>query len=818
MRFEQMQQDLRYALRSFARSPLFAFTAVLSLAVGIGADTAIFSVANSLLLRPPSGVTAPGRLVDISGTERGDGFGIKQVSFPDFLDVRDRATTLEDICGYDPVAEPMSLVGTEGAERVFGHRVTPNYFAVLGVGSAAGRLFDARPSGASSEQETVVLSYGFWTRRYNRDPSIIRQRISVNGKPSTIVGVASPEFEGTSLVRTDIWVPLSTTVSATSNLAERNLGWALLRARLRPGVSVSQASAEVETIGRLLEQQYPESNRGKGFRVAAASSLPGNLAIPAAGLAMLVLGFVSLVLVIACANLAGVLLARASTRRQEIAVRIAMGAGRGRLVRQLLTETMVLFIAGGLLALLVARIVTSGIILLVPSLPLPLELSLPLDGRTIAFTAGLTFVAAVLCGLIPALQTSRPDVIATLKDEATALSSGSRLRSVFVLCQVALSIVLVTGAGVFVRAVQNATSIDPGFDPYGVEVASLDLSLAGYTPTTGPQFLNELADRVRAIPGVQDATIAASLPTGGPSFYGFLSHPGDLPRGNQRLSAEWNVVQPRYFSTMHIPLIAGRDFRDSDREGSRVIIVSQEAARRWWPGQDPIGKTLLHHPSVVRRGQDNSAKSVVVVGVVGDVKRALRETARPHVYLPLQQQFVPGVMLAARSSDGRRIAGPIRQAVTELDRNLPLLTSQTLDEAMAFTLLPQRIGAFLSGSLGLVGLMLATMGIYGVTAFVVGQRTKEIGIRLALGATRLSIVELVLRFGVKVVAGGTVVGLFIAAALHAAVTRLVFGFPPIDAIPFGASALLFLAIGMVACVVPVRRAMRVDPVSVLRYE
>jgi predicted permease len=820
MWFDQLQQDLRYALRSFTRSPLFAFTAVLSLAIGIGADTAIFSLANALLLRAPAGVAAPHRLADINGTERGDAFGIRQISFPDFIDIRERATTLEDICGSEPAAEPMSFAGAEGAERVFGHRVTTNYFAVLGVHSAAGRLFDTRATEQSSAEQSVVLSYGFWTRRFNRDPSIIQQTIWLNGRPVTVIGVASPEFEGTSLIRTDIWVPLSITPSPTSYLAQRHLGWALLRARLRPGVSLSQASAEVETIGRALEQQYPDSNRGKGFRLAAASSIPGNLAVPLAGIAMLVLGFVSLVLVIACSNLAGVLLARATARRREIAVRIAVGAGRARLVRQLLTETIVLFVVGGALGLFLARNVTSMMAWLLPALPVPLEISMPLDGRTIAFTAGLSFVAAVLCGLLPALQTSRPDLIATLKDEAAALSSGSRLRSAFVLSQVALSIVLVTGAGVFVRALQKATAVDPGYDPYGVEVASLDLSLASYTPATGPQFLNELADRVRGIPGVEDASIAASLPTGGPSFYGFLSHPGGEPSpATQRLPAEWNVIQPRYFSTMRIPVVAGRDFNDGDRDGAqRVVIVSQEAARRWWPGQDPIGKVLLHHPGVMRRGQDNSPKPVVVVGVVGDVRRSLRETSRPHVYLPLQQQFVPSVILAARTTNGQRIAGPIRQVVTSLNRNLPVLTSQTLEEAIVFTLLPQRIGAFLSGGLGLVGLLLATMGIYGVTAFVVAQRTREIGIRLALGATRAAIVGLVLRFGVKVVAGGTGVGLLFAAALHAMLAAVFFGFPPIDAVPFAASALLFMVVGLTACVVPVRRAMRVDPMAILRYE
>jgi predicted permease len=820
MWFDYLQQDLRYALRSFARSPIFAFTAVLSLAVGIGADTAVFTIANSLLLRPPAGVTAPDRLVDISGIERDHAFGVNEISFPNFGDLRSRTITLDDICGYEPVSEPMSFAGADGAERIFGHRVTTNYFAVLGVGSAGGRLFDTRASEQSAAEQTVVLSHRFWTRRFNRDQSIFGQTVSLNSSQFTVVGVAAPAFEGTSLIATDIWVPLSTTSSPASYLAQRDLGWALLRGRLKPGVSVAQAAAEVDTIGRGLEQQYPVENGGKGLRLAAASLIPGNLALPLTGIVMLVMGFVSLVLLIACSNLTGVLLARATARRREIAVRVAIGAGRSRLVRQLLTETLVLFVLGGASGLLLARGLTSVINSLLPSLPVPIELSVTLDGRIIAFTTGVSLLAALLSGLVPALQTTKPDVISTLKDEASGASSSSRLRNAFVVSQVALSIVLVIAAGVFVRALQKATSIEPGFEPAGVEVASLDLSLANYTSATGPRFLTELASRIRDIPGVQDATVAASLPTGGPSRYGYLSHPGVQPsRGGQQLPADWNVVQPRYFSTMRIPFIAGRDFNDADRGGvQRVVIVSEEAARRYWPGLDPIGKVLLHHSGEFRRGQDNSPKPVVVVGIVGDVKTRLRESPRPQVYLPLQQQFVSGVVIAARTTDGKRVGGAIRQVVTSLNRNLPILTSQTLDEAVALTLLPQRLGAFLSGGLGVVGLLLAMMGIYGVTAFAVAQRTREIGIRIALGATRAAIIAMVLRFGARLVAGGAIVGLLFAVALNAILSRLFFGFPPIDPIPFAASTVLFLIVGLTACVVPLRRATRIDPLVVLRYD
>jgi predicted permease len=817
MWFEQLQQDVRYALRYFARSPLFALTAVLSLAIGIGADTTVFTVTNGLLLKPPAGVTEPNRLVDISGTEDDEAFGINQVSFPNFADIRERTTTLDDVYGYEPFAEPMSLAGADGAERIFGHRVTTSYFAVLGVRHAAGRLFDTREQAAA--EQPVVLSHRFWTRRFNQNPAILGQTVSLNGSPFTVVGVASPGFEGTSLIATDMSVPLATTPSVASHLEQRGLGWVLVRGRLKRGISVSQAASELNGIGRALELQYPDDNKGKGLRLAPASFIPGNLALPLAGIATLVMGFVSLVLVIACSNLTSVLLARATARRREIAVRVAIGASRERLVRQLVTETMLLFILGGGAGVLLARALTSVIVSLLPTLPVPLDLSLALDGRAIAFTFAVSLAAALLCGLAPALQASKPDVISTLNDEAMGVASRSRLRKVFVVSQVALSIVLMTGAGVFARALQKATSIDPGFDPHGVELASLDLSLANFTPATGQRFLADLADRVRLIPGVQDATVAAGLPTGGPSRYGHLSHPDYQTERRQSLPADWNVVQPRYFSTMRIPFVAGRDFSDSDRDGARrVIIVNEEAARRYWPGQNPIGRALLQHPAVFLRGRDNSPKTVVVIGVVRDVRTRLRETPRPQVYFPLQQQFVPRVIVAARTTHGQRLAGEIRQLVRSMNSNLPILNAQTLEEAAAFALLPKRVSASVSGSLGIVGLLLATMGIYGVTAFAVAQRTREIGIRMAIGATRAAVIRMFLRLGMRLVAVGAAIGLLIAATLNVILAKVFVDFPALDAVAFAGAATLFGVVGMAACFVPVRRATRIDPVVVLRHD
>jgi predicted permease len=636
--------------------------------------------------------------------------------------------------------------------------------------------------------------------------------------------VAAEGFLGATLLATDVWVPLTTISTRTSYLAERSLGWALLRGRLKAGVSMSQAAAELDAIGRALQQEHPDHNRGRGLRLAAASFIPGNLALPLAGVMTLILGFVSLVLVIACTNLANLLLVRAVTRRREIAVRVSIGAGRARIVRQLLTETLMLFGLAGAVGLLLANALRSLVVSLLPVLPVPLQVSLALDGRAIAFATGLSFVAALLCGVAPAFQASRVDVISTLKDEGAAISSRSRLRNLFVVSQVSLTIVLVAGAGVFASALRKATAIDYGFDPSGVELASLDLSLGGYVPATGQPFLRELASRIRAIPGVLDAAIAASPPVGGPARFGLFTHPGMPSSRGGSLPVDSNIVQPRYFSTLRIPLVAGRDFTEADGSGApSVIIVSEEAARRFWPAEDPIGKTLLHHRSVFRRGEDPAPTTVVVIGVVRDVKSRVGQSPRAHVYLPLQQQFVPHVTVLARAAAGQRVAGQrvageLRHVVSSMNPNLPVLSAQTLEDAAALTRLPQRIAALVSGSLGLVGLLLATMGIYGVTASAVGHRTREIGIRFALGASRSAVIAMLLRIGMTLLAAGAVIGVALTTAAGLVLRHVFADFPSLDALALVGAAALFMLIGATACYVPVRRASNADPAVVLRYE
>ena len=510
-------QDIRYAARLLRRNPVFALTAAASLAIGIGANTTIFTIANALLFKPPPGVVEPGRLVDVGRSQNGSGFD--NGSYPNYLDIRARNTVFSGIYAYRIGAEPMSLGGKDGAERIFGDMVTTTYFTVLGTRAAVGRLFAPSDGEQAGATPLVVLSHRFWTRRFNADPAIVGQTLQLNGRPFTVIGVTPEGFHGTTVLSGDVWVPVNMVGDlsprrSASILTSRESVWLVMGARLKPGVSVRQAQAELANIGRALEQEFPEANRGKGLRVVASSPIPGNGAPVAAFMAVL-MGIVTLVLAIACANVAGVLLARATARRREIAVRLAIGAGRGRLIRQMLVESTLLFLAGGGVGLGLARVMTTALVSLLPTLPLPVDVSLPLDARAVGFTLALSLVAAVLSGLAPAFHASRAEVVGGLKSDAQGGPERMRLRNAFVVSQVALSIVLVVGAGLFVRALQRAADINPGFDPRGVELAALDLSLAGYTPETGPVFARELIQRVRDLPRVQSASLAAMVPLGG---------------------------------------------------------------------------------------------------------------------------------------------------------------------------------------------------------------------------------------------------------------------------------------------------------------
>jgi predicted permease len=819
-------QDVRHGARLLRRDPVFTLTAVLSLAIGMSANSTIVALANALFFRPPAGVADSARLVDV-GTNRGPG-GFGPTSYPNYVDIRRRATSLSSAYACSRFPQTMTLASAESgiqAEKVFGTFATLNYFTGLGVIPAVGRLFDVSDSESPGASPIAVLSYRVWTRRFHQDPTIAGQRLTLNGVLFTIVGVASEGFQGTGIRASDVWVPTgmaeTTTALGVAALTNRSAAWLLIGGRLKPGVGISEAAAEIDAIGRTLERAYPDQNRDTGLRLLASSPIPGSN-----GPVIAFVGFLTfiiwLVLAVACANVAGVQLARATARRQEIAVRLTMGAGRGRLVRQLLTETALLFALGGAAGLWLARGATSLLSSYLSGSSFAVDVPLVLDGRVIAFTTGFTLVAALVSGLAPALQASKADLASTLKDDAQA-PAHLRLRHLFLGAQVAFSLLLVVLAGLCGRALQYAGSVDLGFDPHGVELASIDLSQADYTNATGPRFAQEFVDRVRTLPDVRDATVAAVLPGGFETRRQALTVPGVSPPNGQRFfGVDWNIIEPDYFSTLRIPLTAGRDFRAADREAAFVAIVSEGAASQFWPGQPTraaIGKFLVQ-PVLSPTGVIIGSRTLLVVGVVREVKSTsvIDGLARACVYVPLQQAYTPKIIVTVRTTRGQRITNELRSLLASMNTNLSIGTAQTLDESLAFGLTPQRVVASVSGALGLLGLLLASLGIYGVMAYVVTRRTREIGIRMAVGAPRAKVIRMILRQGMVPVGVGSTIGLMLAAASGRMLTAYLFGIPPLDPVTFSGVAALLLLIALAACYAPVRRATRIDAMEALRYE
>jgi predicted permease len=812
-------QDVRYGTRLLRRNPIFALTAALSLAVGIGANTTVFSVANRLLLREPAGVAEADRLVDIAPTSESGRYIEPFLSHRVYLEIRARATTLESVYGYHIEPYPMSLAGPGGAERIFSTFVTGNYFTALGVRPAVGRLFGAADSEQPGAAPIAVLSHAFWVRRFNADPSVVGQTLQLTGRLFSVVGVAPEGFRGTTVTSGDLWLP----VSMRSMTKDQGPSTFLVGGRLKPEISTRQAAAEVDAIGRAIRRELPPNPGQAGFerpigglRAVPASAIPPLLRLPISGFLVFLMGIVSLVLLIACANVAGVLLARATARRREIAVRLAIGAGRARLIRQLLTETLLLFVLGGILGVALARVMTSLLVTVLPSMPVPIDMSLPLDRRVLLFSAGVSLIAALLSGLAPALQASKADVVSALKNDSQGPSDRLRLRSAFVVAQVAFSILLVVGAGLLARALHRSSSVELGFDQHGVEVAAMDLSLAGYTSTTGSAFIREVGERLRRLPGVQDATLATALPMD-PDRRQILikSGPGAPPPPDSRTLADMpssNAVAPGYFSTLRIPLVAGRDFTDADREGSQpVAIVSAAAARLYWPGQNAVGQYLRKPPF--------TTVDLLVVGVARDLTTGgSGDPRRPTVYLPLLQRYDSRFSILARNAQGKRLAGEIRALLASMDPNLPIVHSRTLEDQTSPVLVQLRISASVSGTVGLVGLLLAAIGVYGVTAYAVTRRTREIGIRIAMGAQRRDVLRMVMGQGIRLVGLGSGIGLLLAAAGSRLLQRLLFGVPPLDPVTFGGAAVLFAVVGLTACYVPARRATRIDATEALRQE
>jgi predicted permease len=815
--FETWIQDVRFAIRLLRQSPIFTLTAAISLAIGIGANATIFGVASAMLLRPLPGLADSGRIVDIGRTQNGEGFDT--VSYPNYRDFKQRATLLEDVFAVRLEPEPMSLGGPDGAERVYGTIASANYFSVLGTRAHLGRLLrkedDDQPG-----MLVAVIGHDLWQRRYASDHSIPGRSIVLNSHLFTIVGVAPPGFQGTTLLRPDIWVPISAMAQATPRhnnvlLTSRGAVWLFMGGRLKPGVSLAQANAEAAAIGAALEREYPQENRGKSFTVAPTAPVPGRIGM-LAGFLGLLMAIVGLVLTVACVNVAGMMLARAAGRRREIAVRLAIGAARSRLIRQLITETIVLFAIGGALGVLLSRWLTSLLLASLPQLPVPLAIDITTDWRVLLFAAAISLVTAILAGLAPALQASRSDLVPALRTEG--LNGGPsrlRLRNAFVVAQIAISLVLLVAGGLFLRALQHAGSIDPGFDDNNVDIVSMDLSLAALDEKAGGLFIRQLLARVRGSPGVEVASSAIDLPLDGGRFgFGRLRITGrNLTPEQALVRADWNIVEPGYFRALRLPLTRGRDFTPADITGSApVAIVNEALARRAWPGEEPLGQQLEMESLT-------GPQMLTVVGVTSDAKLVwLSGEVEPFIYIPMAQHYTPRTQLVVRSSDGRSTIPQVRAILREMNPNLPVTEAMPLREITAISLIPQRIAAAVSASLGTVALLLAAIGVFGVTSYAVSRRTREIGIRMALGADRSSVKSLILRQGFALAGIGIAVGLGLAALGSRLIESLLFGVPPLDPLTFAGAGILFVGVTLIASYIPARRAMAVDPMVALRNE
>jgi len=814
-------QDIRYALRLLRRSPLFTVTAALSLAIGIGANTTIFSIASALLLRPLPGLSDPSRLVDIGRTQNGSGFD--NLSYPNYRDYRERQKSLTDVYAARPDPVPLSLATSSDAVRIYGAVVSANYFAILGVRPLLGRTLQDRDDAPGNSHSVAVLSYDLWARTFGGDQSIVGQTISLNNRPFMVVGVAPAGFQGTTLMKPDVWTPIAGVADTMPRLSQdsrndvfnqRRAVWLMMGGRLKDGVTIAQAHAEARAIGSNLQQEYPNENEGKSLTVVRSTLVPGQ-SVAVGGFFGLLMLIVLLVLMIACVNVAGILLARGAARRREIAVRLAMGAGRARLIRQLLTETTILFVAGGVGGLILSQWLTSLLLALIPRLPVQIDFTVRTDWRVVLFTVVLSFVAAILSGLAPALQSSRADLVPALKTEG--LDSGKprlRLRSLLVIGQVTMSLTLVIMAGLFLRALEHAAAIEPGFDERRVDVVQLDLSLAGYTADSARPFVRELLERIRSLPGVESATLSVDVPLdGGRMGLGGLKAPGKTPPRGQYFQADWNIVEPGLFGTLKLPLVRGRDFTAADTASSQwVAIVNEALAAAIWPGEDPVGKQVIVP-------DENKQREVTIVGVTGNARLVwLTGPVEPYIYMPFAQRYLPRVSLLVRTTDDRSAVAEVRTLLRTMNAGLPITESMRLSELTAIGMVPQRMAASVAGTLGIVGLLLCAIGIYGVTSYSVAQRTREIGIRVALGADRVDVIRLVLRQGLVLAAAGTAIGVVIAGAGSTFLESLLYGMRGLDPITFAGACLLFAAVTLVASYIPARRATRVDPMVALRNE
>jgi predicted permease len=811
---DSVLQDVRYAIRALRRSPLFTLTAVASLALGLAGNALVFSLADTYLLRNRPGIANPARLVEVGRTDSGQsagiyvGDGFDTFSYSNYLDYRTRQTVFEGLAAYHDATFGLGM--GDNALRVSGARVSANYFAVLGVRIALGRGFLPEEEQLARPSTVVVLSDRLWRTQFGGDPDVIGRTIRLNGRPFTVIGVTAPGFTGYTIDLDALWVPITAYPDGNDlrRVAERGRQWLMGIGRLKEGVTIAGARAEMAHLAADLEREYPDDNRRHGLGVEPSGAMPVVGRSLVGRFVGLLFALVGVILLIACFNVAGMLLARGVTRTREISIRLALGAARRRIVRLLVIESLLVSAIGAAGGLAGAWGAIRLIERVLPVLRLDIVFDLAVDWRVTTFSIVIATITGVACGLVPARAATHIDLASTIVHDTSGGTRRLRGRSAVVIAQVALSVLLVVCALLLGRSVLNAGRIDPGFVTKGIEVVGLNLELGGYDSERGRVFADTLISRLESLPGLESVAAARVVPLTGEREGGRSWLPDQY--GDERaIDASQNIVTPGFFRTLGLPLVAGRNFTTADRGAPAVAIVNETLARQAWPGQSAVGKRL-----VLGHGRF----PVDIIGVVRDAKyRTIGEGATPFFYVPAAQRYESTMWILIRSR-GPSLLPQVRALIRSMDPDVPVMQAATLTAMSAFALFPQRLAAWLAAIVGTTGLLLAALGVYGVTAYNVSQRRREIGIRVALGAARARVLRSIVGQGIGLAAAGIALGATAAALVSRLLEGMLYEIRPLDPVSFAGAAGLLLTLALVASAIPARRAAAIDPAETLRAE
>ena len=814
---DALVRDCRFALRMSRKNAGFTAIVVLTLALGIAANTTVLSWISATLLNPIPGVAQTSDLVTVMRGDRTD-HPTPPFSYPDLRDLSERTQTFSGLLGYHD--DYMSLTGAAKPERIYGALTTANYFDVLGVHAILGRTFLPEEGTPRAGAAVIVIGYTVWQNHFAGDPQIVGKTIQINRHPYSVVGVASRDFTGCAPgLRTELWIPVSMDrdVWGFNRPDYRGIFWLNVLGKLRPGVTKNQAQAELNLLMRGIAERFPEDHRDSPNEISLDPlwrSLFGINGYLYKILPML-LGLAGVLLLLACANVASLLLVRSVGRRREIAIRLGMGASRKQIIRQFLIESLLLGLLGGTAAIVITMCTSRSLVAFFPPSSLPLTNDAHVDQRVLFVTIAVSILAAILFGIVPALRSSSVPVQSVLKEEATSVSltlHKGRLLSGLVVAQISLSLVLLVCAGLFTRSLQKAQQSDPGFEASHLLLASYELSPAGYTRATGVAFNRQVLDRLSALPGVESVTLADFSPLSFSIHTDYLQLEGYMPQPHESMEISRAIVGPNYFRTLRTSVISGREFTEADTVDSQLVaVVNQAFVDRYWPGEDAIGKQVT-----------DSGDRFTIVGVARNAKyRLLTYPTEPVIYFPSYQAYSPThdtTIHLRTTGDPRAMASSVEETIHQLNPELPLFNVNPLSVTMQLGTLFGRVAATFAGSFGLLAMLLAAVGIYGVVAYSTRQRAREIGIRMALGAEKGGIYRLVLDQGLRL----TLAGLGVGTALALAFTRLLkaqlFGVSETDAITFASVGLLLAVVALVACHIPARRATRVDPMVALRHE